>query len=493
MPDPAAHSSPELEQSSGAHAFAPDRPLRVVKDLPGPRGLPLLGNLLQIDIARAHTIMRRWADAFGPIYRFRITHRDVVVISDTELISEVLRDRPGRFRRRKLVQEAMLELGIDGVFNAEGLDWRRQRKLAMHALNISHLRDFFARLDAVTARLQRRWERAAASGERIDAQRDLMRFTVDVTTGLALGNDLNTLEKEGDTIQRHLDKVFPALARRLLSPIRYWRWFKLRADRELDAAMIEVHKLVNELVATARERVARNAKAQAKPANLLDAMVAAQSDDASAFTDAEIVGNTLTMLLAGEDTTANTLAWMMHLMAEHPEVQAKMQAEADRALGDAGRAPDYASTESLHYIEAVAHEAMRLKPVAPFLALEPNEDTVIGDVRVPKGTAVYLLTAYPATSADNFSDPTSFRPERWLDAGGRAGEGHNTRAFLPFGAGPRFCPGRHLAMLEIKIVGAMLCRNFDVAHAPDSPPTEELFSFTMMPKNLFVTLRRRRA
>jgi cytochrome P450 len=220
MPDPAAHPYTELEQASGTHAFAPGQPLRAVKDLPGPRGLPLLGNLLQIDIARAHTIMQRWADAIGPIYRFRIAHRDVVVISDTELINEVLRDRPGGFRRRKLIQEAMLELGIDGVFSAEGLDWRRQRKLAMHALNTSHLRDFFGRLDAVTARLQRRWERAAASGERIDAQRDLMRFTVDVTTGLALGNDLNTLEKEGDTIQRHLDKVFPALARRLLSPIR---------------------------------------------------------------------------------------------------------------------------------------------------------------------------------------------------------------------------------------------------------------------------------
>jgi cytochrome P450 len=435
--------------------------------------------------------MQRWADAVGPIYRFRIAHRNVVVISDTELINAVLRDRPGGFRRRKLIQEAMLELGIDGVFSAEGLDWRRQRKLAMHALNISHLRDFFGRLDAVTARLQRRWERAAASGERIDAQRDLMRFTVDVTTGLALGNDLNTLEKEGDTIQRHLDKVFPALARRLLLPIRYWRWLKLPADRELDAAMVEVHKLVNDLVSAARERVAWNT--QAKPANLLDAMVAAQNDDSGAFTDAEIVGNTLTMLLAGEDTTANTLAWMMHLMVEHHEVQAKMQAEADCALGDAGRAPDYASTESLHYIEAVAHEAMRLEPVAPFLALEPNEDTVIGDVRVPKGTSVYLLTAYPATSADNFANPKSFRPGRWLDAGGRASEGHNTRAFVPFGAGPRFCPGRHLAMLEIKMVGAMLCRNFDVAHAPDSPPTEELFSFTMMPKNLFVTLHRRRA
>jgi cytochrome P450 len=469
---------------AAAHA-----PLRTIADLPGPRGLPLLGNLLQFDIARAHAIMLRWAEEFGPIYRFRIAHRDVVVIGDSGLIDAVLRDRPAGFRRRKLIQEAMLELGVEGVFSAEGLDWRRQRKLAMHALNPGHLREFFTQLDTVTMRLQRRWEAAAARGERIEAQRDLMRFTVDVTSGLALGKDLNTLEQPGDTIQQHLDKLFPALARRLLAPIPYWRWLKLPADRALDAAMIEVNGLVSKLVAAARERIAGSAAARAQPGNFLDAMVAAQSDDASAFTDGEIVGNTLTMLLAGEDTTANTLAWMMHFMAEYPEVQAMMREETERVFGAAERAPDYASVESLRYIEAVAHETMRLKPVAPFLALEPNADAVIGDVRVPEGTAVYLLTAHPARQAEVFPEPHQFRPGRWL--GERSADAAHASAFLPFGAGPRFCPGRHLAMLEIKMVAAMLCRNFDVAHAPDSPPTEEVFSFTMMPKNLFVTLHRR--
>ena len=99
----------------------------------------------------------------------------------------------------------------------------------MYALNTEHLRAFFPRLEEVAARLQRRWERAAATGERVDVQRDLMRFTVDVTSGIALGTDLNTLEQEGDVIQRHLDKVFPALARRVFAPFPYWRWFKLPA------------------------------------------------------------------------------------------------------------------------------------------------------------------------------------------------------------------------------------------------------------------------
>ena len=272
---------------------------------------------------------------------------------------------------------------------------------------------------------------------------------------------------------------------------------KLPADRELDRALDEVLKLVNALVADARRRMVGRPGA---PANFLDAMVAAQSDEANAFADAEVVGNVLTMLLAGEDTTANTLAWMMHFMTLAPEVQAKMQAEADRVLGDAALPPDHAATEALPYIEAVAHEAMRLLPVAPFLALEPNYDAVIGDVRVPKGTAVYLLTGHEAKSAAHFVDPQVFRPERWLEAAqrdnatGRAQTEscpHDTRAFLPFGAGPRFCPGRHLAMLEIKMVAAMLCRNFTVERAPDAPPVEEVFSFAMMPKNLFVVLRYR--
>jgi cytochrome P450 len=480
----------ERVQPRTAAASGPRR-VRAISELPGPRGLPLLGNMLQLETHRWHTILNAWADQFGPMYRYRGLNRDAVVISDASLINEVLRNRPEGFRRARRMQAIVLELGVDGVFNAEGAKWRRQRKLAMLALNTNHLREFFARLEVVTARLQRRWERTAAAGQTIDASSDLRRFTVDVTSSLAFATDLNTLETEGDVIQKHLDKIFPAVARRLFAPVPYWRWFKMRADRELDAAIKQVHELVNRLVADARKRVATDTSADTTPSNFLDVMVSGQGDGTAAFTDSEVVGNALTMLLAGEDTTSNTLAWMMHLMTQHPAVQTKMQEEADRVLGSAKRPTDYASTGELHYIEAVAHETMRLKPVAPFLWVEPTEDIVIGDVHVPKGNAVNVLAGYVATAADNFADSKSFRPERWLEAAGRSSEGHNTQAFLPFGAGPRFCPGRHLAMLEIKMVAAMLCRNFDLSRAPDSPRTEEVFSFTMMPSSVQVRLRQR--
>ncbi|MGE5794024.1 MAG: cytochrome P450, partial [Bacteroidota bacterium] len=177
---------------------------RTIDQLPAPRGLPILGNLLQLDARRLHLVFQRWAEELGPIYAFRVLGRRALVISDAGLIHRVLRDRPDGFRRRTAIRELMLEVGIDGVFNAEGADWRRHRRLTMHALNTAHLRDFFGRLEAVTARLQRRWERAARDGQSVDAQRDLMRYTVDVTSGLVLGYDLNTLEQPEDAIQQHL-------------------------------------------------------------------------------------------------------------------------------------------------------------------------------------------------------------------------------------------------------------------------------------------------
>ena len=480
-----------MSEVTEAIRSAPPKGERRLEDLPGPRGLPLLGNLLQLDIEHAHTIMEKWADEHGDFYRIRLGHTDGVAISAPELIDRILKDRPGGFTRIGIMRDAFLDIGLNGVFSAEGVDWRRQRKLVMQALNTNHLREFVGRLDQVTARLQRRWEKAARTGDPVDVQSDLKRFTVDVTTGLAFGMDLNTLEDEGDVIQHYLDKLFPVLARRTLAPFRYWRYLRWGADRKVDVAMRRLLEVVQELVDTARARPSRNDSAHRAP-NLLDTMVAARSGETTAFTDSEIVGNILILLLAGEDTTANTLAWMMHLMAEHPEAARRMQAEADQVLGSAERVTTLESASELRYIEAVGMEAMRLLPVAPLQGAEPTEDTLIGDVRVPKGTPIYLLAGRAAKLSATFSNPLAFEPERWLNGGHHAKDGHNPHAFFPFGGGPRMCPGRHLALVEIKMAAAMISRNFELTRPLGAPQPEEVFSFTMMPRNLALLLRERR-
>jgi cytochrome P450 len=223
----------------------------------------------------------------------------------------------------------------------------------------------------------------------------------------------------------------------------------------------------------------------------LEALVVAQQQGEDALTDYEIAANVMTLLLAGEDTTANTISWAVHFLIEHPEVQRKAQAEVDQMFGLADRPwQDPATAERLRYVEAVANEAMRCRPVGGLLFLEPNEDVEIWDVLVPKGTPVLVLNGHVGSQEQNFRDADMFRPERWLEEG-EPGP-HNPRAFMPFGAGSRFCPGRQLAMLQIKMVLAMLLRDFDVSRPAGAEPPTDVYNFTAGPNCVHTLLRPRR-
>jgi len=137
------------------------------------------------------------------------------------------------------------------------------------------------------------------------------------------------------------------------------------------------------------------------------------------------------------------------------------------------------------------NEAMRLKPEGPINAMEALEDVELMGYRIPKGTVIMLLTRHIAVDDAQFGDGSRFDPERWLMLDAERQCPHDTSAFIPFGTGPRFCPGRNLALLQIRTVLAMLCRNFDVRLADPNRPVGEKLAFTMMPTNLIVQLRRR--
>ena len=418
--------------------------------------------------------------------------RPVVVVADPELIQHILRNRPNLYRRLGTIEPVTKEMGVNGVFSAEGDDWRRQREVIADALDSRHLRGFFPTLIKVTERLKNRWKRVADKEATANVQQELMRYTVDVTVNLAFGYDMNTLEKEGDVIQEHLTKIFPMVDRRVNALFPYWRYFKLPTDRALDKSLVVIREAMNGFVVRARTRLAETPELTKHPTNLLEAMLSTP-DGETAFTEEEIYANMLTILLAGEETTANAMAWMMHFMIEYPETQARMRMEAAQVVGNVGMLSRLQDIERLNYIEAVAHETMRLRPAAPLIFLEPIEDVTIGGVTIPKQTALMMLTLHGGLQETHFADADHFRPERWLEPTQFSRCAHNTKAFVPFGAGPRFCPGRQLAMMEIKVVMAMLCTTFEVSKTERASPVHERFAVSMMPENLFVRFRRRAA
>jgi cytochrome P450 len=467
-------------------------PLKSVADLPGPKRLPLIGNLHEVEIEKFHLHLERWCDEFGPIFSIKMGPRVIVCVADPAPINEMLRDRPDTYRRRRSFETIISEMGFNGVFSSEGEDWRRQRKQVALALNTAHLHKFTPKLLETTARLRRRWEAAADAGQSVDLCRDVMRYTVDITTQLAFGVNVNTLETDGPVIQQQLDKVFPMLGRRINAPFPYWRYFRLARDRELDTALANIRETVNGFIADCRQRMADEPELFAAPGNFLEAIIAAQATAEGAdFTDEDIYANVLTLLLAGEDTTANTIAWAGKYFIDHPEYFARARAEADAVFAPARSATEYKQLAELSFIEAFANETMRLKPIAPLNGLETNKGVELLGYYLPPNTPVLALTRHVAVNPANFGEPDRFNPDRWLQPEASAACPHNTQAFLPFGTGPRFCPGRNLALAEIKIVLAMLCRNFDLALTDPTQPVVEKLSFTMLPDNLFVTFSRR--
>jgi hypothetical protein len=203
-----------------------------------------------------------------------------------------------------------------------------------------------------------------------------MRFTVDAIAGLAFGSDVNTLESDDDIIQQHLDKIFPKLFTRIISAIPYWRFFKLPSDRELDRALVAVNAAIDGFIASARQRLAADAARRTAPQSLLEAMLVAADDPGSGIDDDQVAGNVLTMLLAGEDTTANTLAWCIWLLHRHPQPLARAKAEA-RGVMDTDTTLTLEHLSRLDFIEACMNETMRLKPVGPFLPLQALKDSVV--------------------------------------------------------------------------------------------------------------------
>ena len=469
----------------------PDSPLKSIDSLPGPSGWPLLGNYPQIDFQEFHRQLERWADRHGPTYRISLGPATFVITSELEASTLLLRERPERFSRRKALEQIFEELGFNGVFSADGEDWRRQRRIVITALNSAHLHQFYDSMLATTHRLRQRWERAADAGSTVDLCADLMRFTVDITTQLAFGIDFNTLETDGPVIQHDLDQVFPMLNRRLGAPFPYWRLLKLGRDRALDRAVNAIRARITDIIGEVRARIAQQPALLESPRNFLEAMIAARETEQVPFSDDDIIANVFTLLLAGEDTTANTLAWAIKFFMDFPTLTARVRGEVDAVLSDAQVPPTHDTSARLGLVEAFANETMRLKPVAPIQVFEAKQDVELSGIALPAGTSIILLARRLATSTEHFTHPTEFDLDRWLDRGPTSERQHNQKAFLPFGGGPRFCPGRNLALLEIKVVLAMLLRNFDVELANGGQPIDELFAFTMSPTNLHVRFHRR--
>lgn len=467
-------------------------PAQTIDQLPVPKALPVIGNLHKLtDPTQMHLTLAAWARELGSMYRVRLgPWRTLVIVSDPGLVNDILKERPHTFRRWSHQERILTEVfGVqdpendNGLFLAEGESWRLQRRMAMGALNSNHLQRYFSSIRTSGLRLHARLEASAGREVGTDIVDALYSFAVDVTSGLVFGQDLNTLERGENELGRHFGVLMEETIQRFLAPVPYWRLpIRLPRVRKAAASAEALDAAVVRFIAEGRARVAARPELLEAPENLLDAMIAAQRSD-GVLTDEQLKTGVISLLVAGEDTTAHTLGWAVWLLAGRPEVQRRLADEARAAFGDEPFPADHGTIDSLEYAEAVMREALRLYAVAPMLAVEALTDTTVGGTTIPKGTALGVMLREAARG--HGGDAAEFRPERWID------DGPTPPKTLAFGSGPRFCPGRNLAMIEVKAALAMIAKDFEISLDPHAPPVREELTLTVAPAGLQVRLKRR--
>lgn len=467
-----------------------------INDVPSPPEHWLKGSLGRFDPEQFHTFLYQNSLLLGSIYKIHLMKKPMVVLTDPQVIQKILKQRPDTYRRASQMERVFTEMGVQGVFSAEGEQWQRYRKLMNPAFRTSQIKQFYATLNDITQRL---CHAVADAGECFNFQQLIQRYTVDTTSMLSFGYDLNTLENPNSALQQHLCKIFPMIAVRNKAPIAYWKYFKLKKDRELDESLVFVRAQVAVFIDAAREKLAQkqleanNSDQPVVAENMLESMLISRDENGLGFSDHELFGNVITLLLAGEDTTANTLAWAIDYLADHEDLQDRLYQEINQQLPSVdGCAPplSWEQLDACPLVLGVIQESMRLKPVAPYIFLEGCEDTVIAGYNIPKGVLLTLLLSANSYDESIFEDALSFKPERWAQMSEQTLKQVN-RDLMPFGGGARLCPGRLLSLVEMKIALIELLRRFKFSRAKGYGPAVERLTFTLIPDQLMVTAHKR--
>lgn len=467
-----------------------DAPAQTVAELPGPPGQFLLGNMKSFSDAAPHTVIEGWARTYGPMFRFALGKATNVVITDRELIRQILRARPEEFHRQRKLADSIEETGFKGVFTAEGTNWERQRRLVMQGLTPAVITASNDSIKTVTSRLAQQWSHAANENRVVDVIGDLKRYSMDIVLWLSLGIDLDATRQPDQPLQLAVDRWFGIIGRRVRQPFAYWHYFKLAIDKQADEAIALLHQASHEAISKAEKN---RSQWQGKPRNILEALLNETGSAESEFTADDVFGNAATMLTAGEDTTANAMSWFLYYCAVQPELADNLREEINSVLGSDSEQDMAAVTPErvrrLPRLQAVCLEVLRRRPVAPMIGLSTGCAVNVAGLDLPPGQLMTLLprVANEATPDRLGNDPIELANP---DAEARMSANAATNQFA-FGGGPRLCPGRYLALTEMAHFAVMVLSKFDIELAMPASEVREAFTFTMGPETLPLRLRLR--
>jgi cytochrome P450 len=416
---------------------------------PMPKGLPVLGNLLDIGLD-PFGAFERWAAEYGEIVGLQLGAWPTLLVNGSDLIEQVLVKQHENFTKHRFFWRHVSLLAGNGLFTSEGEFWRRQRKLAAPAFAGERLTSYDAAMTQLTEQMLETWNDDTV----IDLHPQMMALGLRIAAKTMFGAEV---EADVKVIERAMNDILAEISR------RYSRLFlipdavplpgHIRYRRGVAAIEAVVTRIIDERRGKDDDR-----------GDLISMLMSARDDDGKPMTDGQLRDEVLTMLLAGYETSALTMCWAFYALSQQPEIQDEIAAEVREHVGD--RPISYADLQHLKVTENVVIETLRLYPAAWAIGREAKADCRIGDYEVPAGTTVYMSSWAVHRNPEYFEDPKAFKPQRW------AGDLRRTLprfAYFPFGGGPRICIGNRFAMMESMLLAATICRRYRIEQHSTKP------------------------
>jgi cytochrome P450 len=366
--------------------------------------------------------------------------RNVFQVNHPDLIRDVLVTHDWNFEKGRGLKASKPILG-NGLLTSEGELHRRQRRLVQPTFHSARLAAYATTMVECAAEIRGTWK----AGETVAIDQQMMRLTLQIVGKTLFSADLQKdAEGIGESLKRALG-LFRALASpltQLLAPLRKW------AQRRVAQSRREIEGVLKKIIEEHREDPERYD-------DMLSMLMNSQDENAAGYmSDELLLDESLTLFLAGHETTANALTWTWYMLAEHPEEAALLYTELDAVL--AGRLPTLEDMPKLEVTGRIFREVLRLYPPAWVIARTAVTNYKLGDVKVPAGAMLFMSPYATQRDARFWDEPEEFRPSRW------SGEtsGRPKFAFFPFGAGTRNCIGEHFAMMEGVLVIATLAQQW---------------------------------
>ncbi|KAM9840314.1 uncharacterized protein ACBR49_015718 [Aulostomus maculatus] len=438
------------------------------REPPGPKALPLLGNLLQLDLKRPYNTLLKFSKTYGSVFTIHLGPKKVVVLAGYKTVKEALVNRAEEFGERdplRIVQE--YNRG-HGVLWSNGDSWKEMRRFAL-----TNLRDFGMGRKACEDKIIEESERLIEvlkkfNGEVFDTTQPINYAVSNIICSIVYGSRFEYDDPEFrsmvDGMNRNIQlagspsiqvyNLFPWVGRWLTSTKEFLR--TIATYREKNLALF---RRLEESLNPTRCR------------SFVDAFMVRKLDlEESGVTNIHYHNENLmwtvqNLFTAGTDTTATTLRWGLLFMAKYPKIQNQVQEELNRVIG--GRQVQVEDRKDLPFTDAVIHETQRLANIVPMsLPHRTSQDVTFQGHFIKKGTAVYPLLTSVLYDDTEWEKPHSFNPAHFLDEDGKFTK---RDAFMPFSAGRRVCLGEGLARMELFIFFTTLLQHFRFTPPPGIP------------------------